>query len=178
MKGKLYKENDGYSLFVDGKIFGDTKGHYLSSITNTLSLKNCQSIEHGYDLDKLISESDTSHLARWTSDSHELMFDEGFKIGFQKALELMGDKKFSEEDIKKVVEISRQGSLQENHNGYGVSTGSIFVLDNLSANDIIQTLQQTEWDVEVMMEKIDLSFGCYKIQTKFDEEGCLILKRI
>ena len=171
MKGKFYKENDSYTLFVDGKIFGDTRGHHLSSITNTLSLKNCQAIEGGYDLDELAKD-------RFGNSSHHTNNRCSFKEGFQKALELMGDKKFTEEDVKKVVEISRQGSLQENHNGYGVSTGSIFVLDNLSANDIIKSLQQTEWDVEVVMEKIDLSFGCYKIQTKFDEEGCLILKRI
>jgi len=28
------------------------------------------------------------------------------------------------------------------------------------------------------MEKIDLRFGCYKIQPKFDEEGCLKLKKL
>jgi len=33
MEAKLYKENDGYSLFVDGKIFGDTDGHPLKAIT-------------------------------------------------------------------------------------------------------------------------------------------------
>jgi hypothetical protein len=85
------------------------------------------------------------------------MFDEGFKIGFQKALELMGDKKFSEEDVRE----------------------AFFHVQNEPTFDVfIQSLQQTEWDVEVVMEKIDLSFGCYKIQPKFDEEGCLILKRI
>jgi hypothetical protein len=162
MKGKLYKENDSYTLFVDGKIFGDTRGHHLSSITNTLSVKNCQAIELDYDLDELISESDTSHLARWTSDSHELMFDEGFKIGFQKALELMGDKKFSEDDLRLAMHFGKFGEANNQTTTIG----------------FIQSLQQTEWDVEVVMEKFDLSFGCYKIQTKFDEEGCLILKRI
>jgi hypothetical protein len=51
MKGKLIKENNGYTLFVDGKVFGDTDGHQLKSITNRLSIKNCQIIELDCDLD-------------------------------------------------------------------------------------------------------------------------------
>ena len=169
MKGKLYKENDGYSLFVDGKIFGDTRGHYLSSITNTLSVKNCQAIEGGYDLDELISEADTSHLARWTSDSHELMFDEGFKIGFQKALELMGDKKYNREFLLDIIPKVIQKHLELTSNEFN---------DWYNSEFLKMIFDRKEWDVEVVMEKFDLSFGCYKIQTKFDEEGCLILKRI
>ena len=157
MKGKLYKENDGYSLFVDGKIFGDTKGHYLSSITNTLSLKNCQSIEHGYDLDKLISESDTSHLARWTSDSHELMFDEGFKIGFQKALELMGDKIFTLDDMYTVFIMGREG-MEDKMNRY-----------------VTRIHEPIEWDVEIEMHIVPEG---WENQPRLDAEGYLILKRI
>ena len=148
MKGKLYKENDSYTLFVDGKIFGDTRGHHLSSITNTLSLKNCQVIERGYDLDE---------IKRKVFDGFDGQ-PNSFTIAavertIQIMLELIGDKKFSEDDL---MEAYSRGQT----------------------NSPIQSLQQTEWDVEVVMEKIDLSFGCYKIQTKFDEEGCLILKRI
>ena len=170
MKGKLIKTDVNYILEDDkGVVIASTSLKRVEGLS--LSLKNCQAIEGGYNLDELVKREyldgyDTTELCRTA-----------FKDGFQKALELMGDKKFSEEDIKKVVEISRQGLLQETHNGYGVSTGSVFVLDNLSTNDIIQSLQQTEWDVEVVMEKVDLSFGCYKIQQKFDSDGCLILKR-
>ena len=81
MKAKLYKENDGYSLFVDGKIFGDTDGHPLKAITNKLSLKNCQAIELGYDLDELAYDYSWNHQSdpKWggTIDI--------FKAGFEKA---------------------------------------------------------------------------------------------
>jgi len=117
----------------------------------------------------LISESDTSHLTRWTSDSHELMFDEGFKIGFQKALELMGDKKYNREFLLDIIPKVIQKRLELTSNEFNDWYNSEFL-------KII--FDRKEWDVEVVMEKFDLSFGCYKIQTKFDEEGCLILKRI
>ena len=175
MKGRLIKTDVNYILEDDkGVVIASTSLKRVEGLS--LSLKNCQAIERGYDLDELAREiTDKEHLL---ATQYSKGFEKGIIVGFQKALELMGDKKFSEEDIKKVVEISRQGLLQETHNGYGVSTGSVFVLDNLSTNDIIQSLQQTEWDVEVVMEKVDLSFGCYKIQQKFDSDGCLILKRI
>lgn len=156
MKGKLIKENNGYTLFVDGKVFGDTDGHQLKSITNRLSIKNCQIIELDCDLDELISETDTSHLARWTSDSHELMFDEGFKIGFQKALEILGDKKFSEEDMRMAF---------------------FHVQNEPTFDEFIQSQQQTEWDVEVEMVKEHIGSGCYKKYPKLDDEGFLILKK-
>ena len=181
MKGKLIKiSSESYKLVsLDGDFV----------IKGKLSLKNCQVIERGYDLDELVKEE-----CKYNPDSlrqYDPYFISFYKAGFQKALELIVDKKFSDEDIKKVVEISRQGSLQENHNGYGVSTESIFVLDNLSVNEIIQSLQQTEWDVEVCT--LNDCYGDYNLCysrhfdckfctdtgiPKLDENGCLILKRI
>jgi hypothetical protein len=68
------------------------------------------------------------------------------------------------------------------------------VLDKLSANDIIKSLQQTEWDVEIEMEKVKdetkivgavkgvkgsgSKITTYKSVPKLDSDGCLILKRI
>ena len=44
----------------------------------------------------------------------------------------------------------------------------------------MQSLQQTEWDVEIEMEKIILPFGANQFineyKPKLDENGCLILK--
>jgi hypothetical protein len=173
MKGKLYKENDSYTLFVDGKIFGDTRGHHLSSITNTLSVKNCREIERGYDLDELVKREyldgyDTTELCRTA-----------FKDGFQKALEILGDKKFSEEDIEKAIEFG--------HKTY-------HSWKDRNEEKFIQSLQQTEWEVDIEMEYVgecngnndegcfqDSSghnCGCFKRKPKLDATGCLILKRI
>lgn len=153
MKAKLIKDHTDYHL-VDNKhfIIGTTDKRMLSCTDkHKLSLKNCQAIERGYDLRELAK--------KYTSIS-SVEFD-AFEVGFQKALELMGDKKFSEEDVRKAMDLNRK---------------SLWTQD-----ESIQSLQQTEWDVEIKMAyqgieengKIKESY-----MPKLDTEGCLILKRI
>ena len=138
-----------------------------------LSMKNCQSIERGYDLEDLAMEV-------CDCEANECDIRDEFKKGFQKALELMGDKKFSEEDMIKFSE-------------YCLNNNDCFsdLNDNLSK---FQSLQQTEWEVEIEMEYVgkcngnndDGCFqdspghncGCFKKVPKLDADGCLILKRI
>jgi hypothetical protein len=171
MKGKLIKENNGYTLFVDGKVFGDTDGHQLKSITNRLSLKNCQAIELGYDLDELAHHNSLSYTWLETDERDKTLMSkygvEGFKAGFQKALELMGDKKFSEQDIDKAYWAGMQ-FVGEDKGSYG---------------EFIQSLQQTEWDVEIEMEDTfqlkKRAGGITNMgKPKLDTDGCLILKGI
>ena len=177
MKGKLHKMVSGYILSLNGDIDDPyaivneelAKDHEW----HKLSLKNCQAIERGYDLDELISESNTSHLSLFTSDSHELMYDEGFKVGFQKALELMGDKKFSEDDLRLAMHFGKFGEANNQTTTIG----------------FIQSLQQTECDVEIVMEPCyyDDSLGGFSTsykpgmpteQPKLDSNNCLILRKI
>jgi hypothetical protein len=93
------------------------------------------------------------------------------KLCFQKAVEILGDKKFSEEDGIAMIEKSRE-------------TG-------LSAEYLILTKQQTEWDVEIEMDDVfiknsdqyidEVGVGNYSTHTKaptLDIDGCLILRRI
>ena len=101
-----------------------------------------------------------------------------YMTGFQKAFELMSDKKFSEEDIKNAIEYGIQSVLQAIP---GV-TSTQGILDSYK-----QSLQQTEWDVEIEVECV---IGCQNIilngensvccgdkKPKLDAENCLILKR-
>ena len=139
-----------------------------------LSLKNCQAIERGYDLDELAKE-----FVDYEDSLYHSTIKNTYMHGFQKALEIRSDKKFSEEDMRKAIGISKNGSMQEQHNGYGGSAIPRFVLDNLPSDEIIQSLQQTEWDVEIVMEyvgKIKLN-KLHEMKPKLDEDGCLILKR-
>jgi hypothetical protein len=200
MKGKLHKMVSGYILSLNGDI-DDPYAIVNKELAedyewHKLSLKNCQAIERGYDLDELFQKELDELLFTGNLDDESdcKLYKSGMYKGVRIIFELLGDKKYSEEDIKKVVEISRQGSLQKTHNGYGVSTGSVFVLDKLSANDIIKSLQQTEWDVEIEMEKVKdetkivgavkgvkgsgSKITTYKSVPKLDSDGCLILKRI
>jgi hypothetical protein len=166
MKAKLVKQELGYILFDEKGIpIGHTPNVLNNNTFNKLSIKNCQAIERGYDLDELAEEY------RNKGDFSSLHY---FKAGFQKALELMGDKKFSEEDVISMIEKSRE-------------TG-------LTAQFLILTKQQTEWGVEIEMQKVKgetkivgavkgvkgsgSKITTYKSVPKLDADGCLILKRI
>jgi hypothetical protein len=93
------------------------------------------------------------------NDEEALIRELAFKKGFQKALELMGDKKFSE------------GQLRE----------AFFHVQNEPTFDVFkQSLQQTEWDVEIETVPALSNNGnvYYGDIPKKDEYGCLIFKRI
>jgi hypothetical protein len=93
---KLIKRTNGrYDLYSDDinqiNTIASTQ-HELN--VSKLSIRNCESISNGYDLDELAKEyskgKSSSNVFR---EAHE----EDFKKGFQKALELLVDKKFSED---------------------------------------------------------------------------------
>jgi len=154
MKGRLIKTDVNYILEDDkGVVIASTSLKRVEGLS--LSIKNCQAIERGYDLDELAYGCDLYEKMNFVGQMN------AFKLGFQKALEILGDKKYTEKDIDKAYWAGMQ-FVGEDKGSFG---------------EFIQSLQQTEWDVEVVMEKVDLSFGCYKIQQKFDSDGCLILKR-
>ena len=185
MRAKLIKVEDGYELLTQGFLKGSTNHELIDSlnieegnIRYKISLKNCQAIERGYDLDELAKDG----VKNFTEDHIDRPIARmNFKKGFQKAVELMGDKKFSEEDVRKAIDIARNGSMQEQHNGYGRPTELRFVLDNLSSDEIIQSLQQTEWEVEIVtfteddLKSVSEDWGKLG-KPKLDTDGCLILK--
>ena len=173
MKAKLIKMVEGYTLSLTGNI-DDLYGISNQQLAEDhqlykLSLKNCEAIANGYDLDELgrdlWKKSLNYHL------QHELDYTFGVVDGFQKALEILGDKKFSEDDVISMIEKSRE-------------TG-------LTAEYIILTNQQTEWDVEILMGTNYRDIDCVNegnlVASKIvkdgeapmlDKDGCLILKRL
>jgi hypothetical protein len=147
---KLIKKTEGWYNLYDGEIGIGSTHKELQGFK--LSLKNCEAIERGYDLDEL------AYDFSWNYQSDPNYGDtiHVFKEGFQKALEILGDKKFSEEDIREAY-----------------SRGQ--------TNSPIQSLQHVEWDVEIRMEEITLPFGAnqfYKDYKPKLEDGYIILKRI
>ena len=158
MKAKLKKQVSGgfYLLDENNNI---TSHHHLS-------LKNCQAIELGYDLDELAEERLKSHIT-FKNEQDYSKIKGGFIIGFRTALDCMGDKKFSEVDMNKAFRLghSLQTDITLKKKEYKPS-GHFF-------EELIQSLQQTEWDVEIEM-KYHPTFQIVKL----DADGCLILKRI
>ena len=173
MEGKLIKQEDKYyALYnTEGTFISDVNG---GSIANKLSLKNCEAIENGYDLDELL-DGLLINRGEHPSRVRNPLYGEERQLAkdlVQKALEILGDKKFSEEDMMQAI-ITTQ------------------VSDSIKNNDdrleLIQSLQQTEWDVEIVMDAYYyedfLNDGeTHILEEKFrpllDADGCLILKRI
>ena len=175
MEGKLIKKEDGYVLGVQNNLGTKliaTNSQEQQKILDKLgviceyklSLKNCQSIERGYDLDELAKDCEIT-----PTYAHE----QGFITGFQKALELLGDKKFNEKLLVDFVYF-----LNDRHfNNYTVATDEVDLY--------LESLQQTEWDVEIEMEQyvkyvpksLETVYPTGGVRPKLDKDRCLILKR-
>ena len=170
MEAKLIKRPNGirWDLYLKKDInMLDTIASTEDGAVGKLSLKNCQAIENGYDLDELVMGYDLYENINFVGQMR------AFKAGFQKALEILGDKKFSEEQLKVAAD------------WYFETKGK------KSIDEYIQSLQQTEWDVEIVMDKDCYSSAgrcdnstmvdciiCTPVTYLKDADGCLILKRI
>lgn len=198
MKAKLIKLNVGVGYRLD-----DEKGFLLGSTLRDsktkLSFKNCEAIENGYDLDELVyehfgnpTEEELNNESEFGYALHKSNIFE-FKKGFKKALEILGDKKFSEEDVNGFINYV----ISVKHKREGVGTGlsnkelinanlgvfGVFEMKDIRKvywQEYLQSLKQTEWDVEIVC----LHTGDNTEHTtntglpKLDEDGCLILKRL
>ena len=156
MEAKLIKSEEGYSLIdLKGNLIAQTFGKFRGK---KLSTKNCQEIERGYDLDELAEEFAKNHSIYPTAQDDT---EYGFKHGFQSALELMGDKKFSEEDVKNIFAKTLENAPSTESHTRMISDVQYrhFVMDELYGR-ITKFLQQTEWDVEVEMEWDPKSTRC------------------
>ena len=166
MEGKLIKTGDQFLLRnKEDEVIAITSGTMEGRM---LSLKNCQAIENGYDLDELAVYHFGIVGSEGISSTHS------FKVGFQKALEILGDKKFSENKLL----VDFVYFLNDRHfNKYMVDTDEVDLY--------LESLQQTEWDVEIEMEQyvkyvpksLATVYPTGGVRPKLDSNGCLILKR-
>ena len=188
MKGKLNKQGDRWVLYNEdsSKIALSTESPFYK-----LSLKNCEAIANGYDLDeirKLADEDFESELGDGPTNNESInsMLKKsnanGAEWGFQKAIELKGNKKYADDDI---VDAYMAGHIR----GMSINMGE----DNIHpiCSEYLNSLQQTEWDVEIVMDKDCYSSAgrcdklimvdciiCTPVTYLKDVDGCLILKRI
>lgn len=167
--GVLIKTDDGFDLFIDkDPMIEIPSGRYPWDITKQrLSFKNCENVFVGYDLDELVEENFKTTSFGTTN---KWVAHETFRKGFRKALELMGDKKFTEEDMLKAFE---KGAL------FGsTKTGNTHYFD-----EMIKKLKSRV--------RVKLSTTCDGVQTGLcsdlcdcnliinrDKDGCLILERL
>ena len=165
MKVKLVKQGDRWVLYNED---GSKMALSTESPYNKLSIKNCEEIQRGYDLDDL-AKIEYPICEVW-NDEEALIRELAFKKGFQKALEILGDKKFSEDDLRLAMHFGKFGEANSQTTTIG----------------FIKSLQQTEWDVEICCyigngDKESDSFKDPLVTNtgipKLDD-GCLILRRI
>lgn len=167
MKAKLHKMVSGYILSLNGDI-DDPYAIVNEELAKDyewykLSLKNCQEIERGYDLDELAMGYDLYENINFVGQMR------AYKAGFQKALELNNTKHYTLEDMMNCW--NKALTFQNHKELFGYH---------------IQSLRQNKWDVEIVMEcpqtgcDIECDIDCYEPnkKPKFDSDGCLILKKI
>jgi hypothetical protein len=176
MDKKLINDHNQYHLINKERFIIATTDTLLLKYSDKhkLSTKNCQTIENGYDLDELADKYRSNGSIIKHPDPNTNVFEsgiyQGFRAGFKKALKILGDKKFSEGDIRKAAELSRDFKFGRDAMDYTT------VEFQKSNSDIIQSLQQTEWNVEIKMDIC--GDKVYEVpEYAIDEEGCLILTR-
>ena len=170
MKDKLVKTGNDYILYSKDKtVLGITSGTMEGRM---LSLNNCEVIENGYDLDEVVEDIVKTIVPN--DRGEDIWYGTSMAVGklcFKTALEILGDKKFSEEDMRKALSA-----------GLSIGYGRQFEIENkqIEIDKYIQSLQQTEWNVEIEMVSIpaDRAPNGWDISPKLDEDGCLILRRI
>jgi hypothetical protein len=187
MKAKLVKEYGDFYLISDKEIQSGDEYVKLDNKPRTLllgttiatakvpklSFKNCQAIELGYDLDELAEELTKAH------NPNNNDFEAGVKAGFQKALEILGGKKFTEEDIRKAyIQGTNDGAQFESMRDYdSEDDNEPWEFAEEAEKEFIQSLQQNEWEVEVVTQKL-FGMGDWIKSPVTDADGCLILKRV
>ena len=164
MKGELVKRQDRWDLYgSDGaKIASSAENPF-----NKLSIENCEAIANGYDLDELAEE-------RYGNDCNTFAQQrDGFKEGFKKAIELLGDKKYNYGHLDKMFTC---GAL------YQDSKNRAYCFDN-----VLSKFEKNEWNVEIETEPMNLDeirdqgkgfLNSTTTKPKLDKNNCLILKPI
>ena len=156
----------------------DKQGSFYTLIGNgvpenyTLSEVNCRAIELGIDLYEKATAFASKRMDLNPIYANGLYY--GFLEGFSERDKMLSDKNFSEEDVSKAIIWAHDKSTE------GV------YLSRLPITDYIQSLQQTEWECEIVTEPLNLdelraqNRGFLNAETrkpKYDLNGDLILKR-
>lgn len=143
MKGKLIREKENhYTLLMEG--INDLSGIVASTefeneyTKGKLSIKNCQAIERGYDLDdKIINHLENNHIEASPKRVNVIK---------QLIIELFEDKRYCEKDIEKAFDA-------------GYETLDSAVRYNDALQELKNSLPQTKWDVIFNPDEKDLD-GC------------------
>lgn len=188
MIAKLIKTGED-KYHIESKEFdGAHLACYPHDITKQkLSLKNCQAIEKGYDLDELIDEVlptlDDDESSEYEIEAN-LNKRYGFIKGFKKALEILGDKKHTKEDMLNAYEQGINNGIDIFEFGELNSLGNTEKYSKQLEFDFENSLERKEWDVFIVIAcgkpngcDADNCEDC-QIEPSLDENGCLQLTQL
>ena len=188
MKATLIKKAEGwYNLYQDkigiGSTYPELQGYKLSK-------QNCDEIFGIFDVEKLAKES-TLEVKETNSDFiFKEVYEEFFKEGFHKAMELNKDKQFTLEDLRTAMTYGIvHGQIVQEGTGFE----GIHSVDDLFNLILKKVSQPKKIEVEIEMEKVvdetkvvgavkgvkgsGDKITTYKSVPKLDADGCIILKK-
>ena len=176
MKATLIKMVEGYTLSLTNDIDD------LYAISNSelatdhnlykLNIKNCESVELGYDLDELSEKEYPNTIDEYGEPSWDdgklYHRQQGFIVGFKKSIELTDTNKYYEF----IRDCAKNYDCDLNAHKYNTTCRSC------DAKSLLKSLSKDRWDVEIIMSEVvtDDEVGMAGIP-KLDKERCLILKR-
>jgi len=179
MKALLVKKTQfWYNLYHNNVGIGSTN---KSLQGYKLSQENCDEIFGVVDVEKLFNEVDE------TIDFHEFCFS-SFKLGFNKAMELNKDKRFTSRDmLSAYMEGTNDGTQFESlKDCHSEDFDEAHEFAKKAEREFIKSLQQQiEIEVDIEMDYAIYTANMPKegeqrpaMRPKVDENGCLILKPI
>jgi hypothetical protein len=164
MKTFLRKINGIYTLIKDGKMIASDDIDFQKDYElQKLSIENCNLIFGIFDVEKLAEDFAKNHSI-YPSAKDDTEY--GFKNGFNKALELNKDKKFSLEQVIEAMSLYKR-------NEFAMSKVLVIVLEE--PQDIEVEIEMAE--VESYKDKMG-NLRTEKTFPRVDKNGCLIIKKL
>lgn len=145
MEGKLIFDRDNqYTLIVNDNIFSSTNAFRIAENEYWLCINNCEAIKRGYDLDELADKYLKKDIYEQDKEILDTKYS-AFIDGCKTIIEILSDKKFTDEDVRKAIHLSRTKNRDEYVH---------------SENKIIQSLQKNKWNVLIDVEWNPVSNNC------------------
>jgi hypothetical protein len=151
--------------------------------------ENCEAIEKGYDLKEIVKK----HLKEWKYEQFlgggsTTLVRDNFVMGFQKAIELMGDKRFNSRDMifAFMAGTNAGAKFESMYDCDSEDNSEAYNLAEEAEKEFLESLKlKNEWDVYIETEPMNVDeiheqgkgFLNKNIsKSKLDLNGCLILK--